>query len=283
LKFVKLFSGLCFASAIALLSLLIFMLVGGFYSSRVTAFFYTALLGACVGGLFYLGIDALITFSGDRSSSSSKILLIRDDSGRVVSVKRSDSTTTVEAISIARSPKSSSQGIRYRGSFASSILGLIRTGIIIGVICEVYLVIAFMLGTYVPIYVVSSSSMAPTLNIGDLILIVGVDPSDVGVGDIIVFHVPHPYDKFTPSPIVHRVVERVVSSGGYYFRTKGDANLNPDPWLLPPENVIGRVALRIPIIGLPILFLKTFYGLLFTIVAIALWLLISHIKGGGGR
>ena len=55
---------------------------------------------------------------------------------------------------------------------------------------------------YLPFHPVSSESMVPTLNVGDLIVVRGVDPGSVTVGTVIVFHSPRNYDML----IVHRVV-----------------------------------------------------------------------------
>src|SRR5208337_4643633 len=53
-----------------------------------------------------------------------------------------------------------------------------------------------------PLMVVSSGSMIPTLNVGDIIIVRGTDPSTVTVGTIIIFHSPYDY----PTAIVHRVI-----------------------------------------------------------------------------
>ena len=109
------------------------------------------------------------------------------------------------------------------------------------------------LGTEIPLAVVKSTSMVPTLNVGDIVVIVGVDPSTIRPGDIII------YDKrvntriFSRAPlmpveqmgyiIIHRVIEVYVdpSTGKVYFRTKGDNNFSADPWVVPEEGVLGRV------------------------------------------
>ena len=104
-----------------------------------------------------------------------------------------------------------------------------------------------------------------TLNIGDIILIQGVDPKTLNThypnSDIIVFK-----DPLNPNsvPIVHRIVGTSVVNGTIYFITKGDGNGNPwpqtpqsglDPWDyssppgVPQNLVIGKVVLRIPWFG----------------------------------
>jgi len=100
----------------------------------------------------------------------------------------------------------------------------------------------------------------PTLHVGDIIVIQGVDPKDLNTNypnsDIIVFHRP---DK--PSElIVHRIVKEETINGKLYFYTKGDGN-PPEKWPAPAtgtdfwgavseDAIEGKVIMRIPWIGL---------------------------------
>jgi len=79
-----------------------------------------------------------------------------------------------------------------------------------------------------PIAAVSSNSMEPVLEKGDLILIKGTKKGDIKIGDIIVY-------KGENGFIIHRVIKIQEEN----LITKGDANLYPD---LPVEyeKVIGR-------------------------------------------
>jgi len=102
---------------------------------------------------------------------------------------------------------------------------------------------------WTPLGVVSSASMSPTLNVGDLIVI--AKNSDVRIGDVIVFYPPG-----RQSPVVHRVVEVIRVNGGRAFRTKGDANRDVDPWLIHEDRVLGEVVFKVPLMGYPILYMK---------------------------
>jgi signal peptidase len=96
-------------------------------------------------------------------------------------------------------------------------------------------------------YVVLSSSMEPTFHAGDAVIVDGVQPANVDEGDVIVFE---PSGGFNGAErVTHRVVEVVERDDGLYFRTKGDANGEPDAQLVPAENVVGRVTFHIPLIG----------------------------------
>jgi len=97
-----------------------------------------------------------------------------------------------------------------------------------------------------PLMVVSSGSMIPTLNVGDIIIVRGTNASTVTVGTIIIFH--SPYD---PSiAIVHRVIAIDDEGGQVFFETKGDNNAVADGWRVPGSNLIGVYTGKIPYIGL---------------------------------
>lgn len=115
------------------------------------------------------------------------------------------------------------------------------------------------LGVENPIFVVSSGSMFPTLNIGDIVVIQNVPPAQLNIGDIVVFRNPlEPYGK----PIVHRIVDIMVDeSGNYKIVTAGDATGTRDgfsPW--DASLLVGKVIIRIPYIGNLHLFLSSIFG-----------------------
>ena len=75
-------------------------------------------------------------------------------------------------------------------------------------------------------------SMNPTLKAGDGINVIPYGNRKFFIGDVVVFPRPEGNDN-----VVHRVV--AVDSQG--IRTRGDNNLNMDPWVLLPDDIIGRV------------------------------------------
>jgi signal peptidase I len=86
------------------------------------------------------------------------------------------------------------------------------------------------------VFVCHSTSMLTTLKPGDLVYIVPVlNFQDIHVGDVIAFYEPCTVDR--ELVIVHRV--QASSESG--LRTQGDACLSPDPSVVMPHNVIGRV------------------------------------------
>ncbi|MGI0050646.1 MAG: signal peptidase I, partial [Nitrososphaeraceae archaeon] len=72
-----------------------------------------------------------------------------------------------------------------------------------------------------PFYVVSSGSMIPVLNVGDILIVKdGNTYNSLKVGDIIVFNRPQGGDRV----IVHRIIEISDRFGEKVIVTKGDAN-----------------------------------------------------------
>lgn len=117
-----------------------------------------------------------------------------------------------------------------------------------------YVVIALLLASLytrtVPL-VVASGSMSPHLEVGDIILVDTRRSSDISLGDVIAF-------KFGKTVVVHRVV-KVLDKG---FRTKGDANPGPDPYIVSRDMVIGKVVASIPRVGLLALLIQGGVGAL---------------------
>lgn len=269
MKFAKVMGALCIASAVMLFCLLALALA----RSRLpfqTMFSYVALLGAAVGGLLYIGIDAMLTFGRrGEGEATGGLVLRRDPSGRVVSIKGSSGGAVV---------RRSGFGARPPRVGGESMLRLLKFGIAAGLLFEAYLLAALYFGTFTPLMVVSSPSMAPTLNVGDLIVVRGVDPSTVNVGDIIVFNVPEPYSSYTPSPVVHKVSAILTEGASLAFKTEHENPPGEDPWAVPAENLVGVCVWKVPYLGLPIVFIRTPIGLTVTAALALIWILYPYIR-----
>ena len=83
-------------------------------------------------------------------------------------------------------------------------------------------------------YTVMSGSMSPALRPGDLLIVKGEEP--INLGDTVTVE----SGEFT---YTHRVVEKLE---GDLFRLKGDANEDPDPSLVEASQIIGKVVLVFP-------------------------------------
>ncbi len=108
-----------------------------------------------------------------------------------------------------------------------------------------------------------SGSMEPQLMIGDLIVTRPAKLSDIKVGDIIMSKSP---SGTAPSIISHRVVG-IKGTSSLFFQTKGDANADADPFLVPDGEVVGMFSFRVPLAGYLVIQLKTFPGLLISLIA----------------
>jgi signal peptidase len=118
---------------------------------------------------------------------------------------------------------------------------------------------------YEPVY---TGSMEPAIPVGGIVVIKPVDPETLKTGDIICF-------KFTEdTSVTHRIVN-IADEG---FVTKGDANEDPDQWVVKKENVIGKVILTIPFIGYLGYFVRTPIGLILLIVLPASVIIIIEIR-----
>lgn len=136
-----------------------------------------------------------------------------------------------------------------------------------------------VLHTESPLMVVSSQSMVPTLNVGDIILVRGVDPQTVAVGTIIIFHSPYDYSM----PIVHRVVAIDNQGGMTFFETKGDHNQVRDGWKVPAANLMGVFIAKVPYVGLLSLELRGPLGVTVIILLVALILAVEYRESKPSR
>ena len=101
---------------------------------------------------------------------------------------------------------------------------------------------------------IGSGSMQKELYVGDVVIVKKLNKSElkeIEVGTILVF-------KMQNKIIVHRVVEINKEDGNLIFRTKGDNNKENDKWVVTENNLIGLTKYKIPLIGLPSIWLYEF-------------------------
>lgn len=119
---------------------------------------------------------------------------------------------------------------------------------------------------------VRSESMTPALKVGDLVAVQRVDPASIGVGDVITVTLT------TGSTMTHRVVAVSQTDEGPLFQTRGDANGGVDPVAVRADQVVGRLAFSLPLLGflLAMISMPTGLAALFSVGATLLtatWLL----------
>ena len=120
---------------------------------------------------------------------------------------------------------------------------------------------------YEPVY---TGSMEPAIPVGSVVVIKPADPETLKVGDIICFKTEAEY----PTTVTHRIIG-ITSQG---FITKGDANEDPDQWIVKKENVIGKVIAVIPLLGYLGYFVKTPIGFALLIIIPATIIIILEIR-----
>ncbi len=104
-------------------------------------------------------------------------------------------------------------------------------------------------------YVVLSGSMEPELQPGDVVVVRSVSPAEVQEGDIITFRRDGGGGAGNDM-VTHRVIEKRTTDDGVVYRTKGDANEDPDQALVSHSQVIGEVWFHIPFVGRLFFFIK---------------------------
>ena len=114
---------------------------------------------------------------------------------------------------------------------AGSKKAIIITGILIIVAISssflIYFILQVSLNTSTPIVVVTSPSMSPNINTGDLVFMRGIDPASIRNGtiedkngDVILFDARGLWSSAPSIPVIHRVVNKRNNSGDWEFQTK---------------------------------------------------------------
>jgi signal peptidase I len=115
-------------------------------------------------------------------------------------------------------------------------------------------------------YVVESSSMAPRIKVGDVILAAPEHNPQKLLGRVTVFHDPDP--ARIGSVKSHRVV--AINSDGT-LTTKGDANQSVDSVHVPVSSVIGLGRLLVRFVGLPLIWAQKGEWVKFALLASTIW------------
>ena len=148
---------------------------------------------------------------------------------------------------------------------------IISTIIIIGLLAPVIIYIApFLIGGSFS-SIVMSGSMEPAIPIGSIVVIKKINLENIEVGDIIAF-------KTGETTTLHRVIDKIPIDSSFYFKTKGDANEDPDPWTVKPEDIKGALLLTIPYYGYLIWFAGTPLGVMIFLIAPAIIIIADEIR-----
>lgn len=98
------------------------------------------------------------------------------------------------------------------------------------------------------IYTIVSGSMEPAIKVYDVVIDVAVNsPEDIKVGDVITFISTSSISNGLV--VTHRVQDIKVVNGNYEYVTKGDFNGSADSDTAKFDNIIGKVAFKVPQLG----------------------------------
>lgn len=121
---------------------------------------------------------------------------------------------------------------------------------------------------------ISSSSMSPKLEVGDVIISQKADPSTLKPGDVITYH--GEYGSYAGKLITHEVIsEPYKADGKLYFKTMGIANGYIDPEF-SEDRIVGKMLRVSPFFSTVYGFFVTPYGLIVVLGVLAV-LLVNEI------
>lgn len=122
---------------------------------------------------------------------------------------------------------------------------LVTLMLILAVLLCLYVVVQVMSNGYVNIcgymmFRVVTGSMEPTIPVGALLVTQEVDINSVNLGDIICFRTQEAaiWGKIVTHRVVH-VME--MADGSVMFKTRGDANLVVDTYMVDQSNFVGKI------------------------------------------
>ncbi|MGQ9743824.1 MAG: signal peptidase I, partial [Candidatus Bathycorpusculaceae bacterium] len=107
--------------------------------------------------------------------------------------------------------------------------------------------------------IIASESMTPTLNVGDIVIVLKTPTTAIKIGDII------QYQTTAEAPTIHRVIDKYETGGMLWFITQGDANNAPDN-PINERQIMGKVILTIPKLGWISITLKEFAASTYTFI-----------------
>ena len=120
--------------------------------------------------------------------------------------------------------------------------------------------------------VITGGSMVPAVPVGAAVSPTAVNAEEIVAGDILTVAATNGV------VLTHRVARVVDLPEGRFFELIGDANVTPDPELVPAGAVVGRVDSYLPYVGFALALLSMPSGLVFILAGlgtllVGIWLL----------
>jgi len=119
--------------------------------------------------------------------------------------------------------------------------------------------------------IVLTGSMAPAINVGDVIVTVPITQKEPQIDDVIAYQAKR-FNGENVAVFSHRIIGGDIENG---FIVKGDANKSPDPQKPKAADILGVVLFTIPFVG-NLLTPKALFLLL--PCAFGLWLIMDAMK-----
>lgn len=111
-----------------------------------------------------------------------------------------------------------------------------------------------------------------------MVVVDGTSRAGIEVGDVVTFRRSGAVGGPGTDRVTHRVVDVVRTGDGVAYRTRGDANDDPETTLVEPSQVVGEVWFHVPYVGRLVLFARTTTGLALLVVAPGVLLLVSGLR-----
>ncbi len=182
-------------------------------------------------------------------------------------------------------PKNNLKEVKQKKITKKAIISIALICFAFGGSFLIYFVLQISLGTEIPIVVVISPSMEPTIKKGDMLFVKGTEPYLIKngtiegkEGDIIVFDAQGLWPDTPDEPIVHRVIDKYLVGDVWYFLTKGDNNHVPDAAPVSEDRIYGIIIGIIPFIGWVKIILTESGLLIPLLVIISILLIVSIIR-----
>ena len=141
--------------------------------------------------------------------------------------------------------------------------------VLAGLLLLVVLGGTLFLGAWPPAAVVRSDSMAPEMEVGDVVIMRSLGGRAPRVGDVVEVPVPAAAQRDLSYP--PRVAHRVVAVRDGILTTRGDAFEEADPFTVPAATAKTRVVAVVPYAGRAVAFLTSPLGLLWLGIGAAIF------------
>ncbi len=157
-----------------------------------------------------------------------------------------------------------------------ALLYLIVAGVLLVVVIQRFSNNAISIGG-IRLFNIVSESMVPKYEICDVLLAKQVDPSEIEVGDDLVYIGEE--DSYAGKIITHQVISIDYEDGEYKFHTKGIANTLEDP-IVSEDQVYGKVIYKIQTLSILSKIINNIYLFYFLIFVPIVIILFVDIRKG---